>query len=202
MLECFDVPERLRETLALVLDEIEVLRVDRRISQEVKRRVDKNQKEYYLREQIKAIRAELGETEQADADVFLERLEKKTMPDALRETVQKEINRFRELPAGSHEQPQMRNYIECMLDLPWTEETKDDLDLAHARAVLDADHYGLEKVKDRIIEHLAVARLTGKVTGADPLLCRPSGRGQNIRFGIHRPCARPQLRAHEPRRRT
>lgn len=169
MLECFDVPERLRETLALVLDEIEVLRVDRRISQEVKRRVDKNQKEYYLREQIKAIRAELGETEQADADVFLERLEKKAMPDALRETVQKEINRFRELPAGSHEQPQMRNYIECMLDLPWTEETKDDLDLAHARAVLDADHYGLEKVKDRIIEHLAVARLTGKVTGQ--ILC-------------------------------
>ena len=178
VLECFDVLERLRETLTLVLGEIEVLRVDRRISQEVKRRVDKNQKEYYLREQIKAIRAELGETDQAEADLFLERLEKKDMPDALRETVKKEIDRFRELPAGSHEQPQMRNYIECMLDLPWTEQTQDDLDLAHARAVLDADHYGLEKVKDRIVEHLAVARLTGKVTGQILCFVGPPGVGK------------------------
>jgi len=178
VLECFDVLDRLRETLTLVLGEIDVLRVDRRISQEVKRRVDKNQKEYYLREQIKAIRAELGETDQAEADLFLERLEKKDMPDALRETVKKEIDRFRELPAGSHEQPQMRNYIECMLDLPWTEQTQDDLDLAHARAVLDADHYGLEKVKDRIVEHLAVARLTGKVTGQILCFVGPPGVGK------------------------
>ena len=178
VLECFDVPERLRETLTLVLDEIEILRVDRRISQEVKRRVDKNQKEYYLREQMKAIRAELGETDQAEADALLERLEKKDMPEELRETVKKEIDRFRDLPAGSHEQPQMRNYIECMLDLPWTEQTQDDLDLAHARAVLDADHYGLEKVKDRIIEHLAVARLTGKVTGQILCFVGPPGVGK------------------------
>ncbi len=178
VLECFDVPERLRETLTLVLDEIEILRVDRRISQEVKRRVDKNQKEYYLREQMKAIRAELGETDQAEADALLERLEKKDMPEELRETVKKEIDRFRDLPAGSHEQPQMRNYIECMLDLPWMEQTQDDLDLAHARAVLDADHYGLEKVKDRIIEHLAVARLTGKVTGQILCFVGPPGVGK------------------------
>ncbi|MBQ3200534.1 MAG: endopeptidase La [Clostridia bacterium] len=178
VLECFHVPERLRTALSLVLDEIEILRVDRRISQEVKRRVDKNQKEYYLREQIKAIRAELGETEQTEADAFLEKLAAKAMPDELREKLKKEIGRFRELPAGSHEQPQMRNYIECMLDLPWVEESEDNLELAHAREVLDADHYGLEKVKERILEHLAVARLTGKVTGQIICFVGPPGVGK------------------------
>ena len=178
VLECFQVPERLRETLTMVLAEIEILRADRRISQEVKRRVDKNQKEYYLREQIRAIRAELGETEQNDADEFAQRLSQKPMPDALREKLKKEIERYRALPSGSHEQPPLRSYIECMLDLPWEETTKDDLDLVHARAVLDAEHYGLEKVKERIIEHLAVARLTGKVTGQIICFVGPPGVGK------------------------
>lgn len=178
VLEQLDVEERMKYVLATLTTETEILRIDRRIQQEVKQNIDKNQKEYFLREQMKVIRRELGEDEESEADAFMAALEKKKMPDAVRKTLEREINRYRDLPAGSHEMPQMRNYIECMLELPWTEETKDDLDLERAKRILDEDHYGLEKIKQRIVEHIAVARLTGKINGQILCLVGPPGVGK------------------------
>lgn len=178
VLEKLDVEERMKYVLAVVASETEIMRIDRRIQQEVKQSIDKNQKEYFLREQMKVIRRELGEDEESEADTYFAALEKKAMPEAVKKTLEREIGRYRDLPSGSHEMPQMRNYIECMLELPWTEETKDDLDLERARKILDEDHYGLEKVKQRIIEHIAVARLTGKINGQILCLVGPPGVGK------------------------
>ncbi len=178
VLECPDVETRMKLVLGGVLSETEIMKIDRRISAEVKRSVDQNQKEYYLREQIKAIRKELGETEQDEAAQFLERLAQKEMPEDTRKALEREIARYRELPPASHEMPQMRSYIECMLDLPWGGCTVDNLELDHAREILDQDHYGMEKVKKRIIEYMAVARLTGKVNGQILCLVGPPGVGK------------------------
>ncbi len=178
VLDLLDVQMRMKYVLAAVIAETEIMRIDRRIQQEVKQNIDKNQKEYFLREQMKVIRRELGEDEENEADAFLAALGKKNMPEDVKKTLEREINRFRDLPGGSHEAPQMRNYIECMLDLPWTEETHDDLDLERARKILDEDHYGLEKVKQRIVEHIAVARLTGKINGQILCLVGPPGVGK------------------------
>lgn len=177
-LECTRIEDRLKLVLAGIMSETEINRIDKRIAAEVKRSVDKNQKEYYLREQIRAIRKELGETEQDEADAYMEKLKLKPMPQKVKAQLEREIARFRELPPASHEQPQMRNYIECMLELPWLEETRDDLDLEHASEVLDKDHYGMKKVKQRILEHIAVARLTGKVNGQIICFVGPPGVGK------------------------
>lgn len=170
--------ERMKIMLKCFVGEIEILKADRRIATEVKYQVDKNQKDYYLREQIRAIRKELGETAETESDGFRKRLEAKVMPEDIKQKLEREIQRYGDLPAGSHEAPSARNYIECMLDLPWTETSEDCLDLDHARAVLEADHYGMEKVKQRIIEYLAVARLTGKVNGQVICFVGPPGVGK------------------------
>lgn len=170
--------QRMKMMLKCFEGEIEILKADRRIATEVKYQVDKNQKDYYLREQIRAIRKELGETTETESEGFRQRLAAKEMPDNVKEKLEREINRYADLPAGSHEAPSARNYIECMLDLPWTETSEDCLDLDHARAVLEADHYGMEKVKKRIIEYLAVAKLTGKVNGQVICFAGPPGVGK------------------------
>lgn len=177
-LEEDDPVRRLKIALHHLQGEIEILRADRRIAKEVQAQVDKNQKEYYLREQIKAIRKELGDTQASEAETLRERLAAKDMPDEAREKVAREIDRFADLPAGSHEQPPIRNYIECMLALPWREESRDNTGLAHAREVLEADHYGLPKVKQRILEYLAVANLTGKLNGQVLCFVGPPGVGK------------------------
>ena len=107
-----------------------------------------------------------------------DRLNEKDMPQEIRKKVEREIERYGDLPAGSHEQPPLRTYIECMLELPWKEETEDNTDLANAKAVLEADHYGLSKVKERILEYLAVANLTGKVNGQILCFVGPPGVGK------------------------
>ena len=177
-LDALNIEERLKVVLAGVMGEVEIVRIDRSIAEEVKRSMDKSQREYYLHEQMKAIRKELGETDQDEADEYAKRLKEKNMPQNVREKLEREITRFRELPAASHEQPQMRNYIECMLELPWCEETQDNLDIDHAREILDNDHFGLEKVKQRILEHIAVAKLTGKVNGQIICFVGPPGVGK------------------------
>ncbi len=177
-LEEVDPVRRLKMALRHLKGEIEILRADRRIAKEVQTQVDKNQKEYYLREQIKAIRKELGDTQASEADAMRERLADKDMPEDVREKVSREIDRFADLPAGSHEQPPMRNYIECMLDLPWREQSEDSTSLSRAREVLEADHYGLPKVKQRILEYLAVANLTGKLNGQVICFVGPPGVGK------------------------
>ncbi len=144
--------------LNIIERELDLANLSKRIEQSVKEQVDKNQKDYILREQIRAIRKELGETEQQEADEFRSRLSSRDFPPEIKAKLEKEIERFAMLPPGSHEMPSMRTYIDCLLDLPYTEESEDNLDIVNARAILDADHYGLEKVKDRIIEYLAVAK--------------------------------------------
>lgn len=198
LLEEADPAERMELLVLLLSKEIEVMRIDKRISLEVKKQVDKNQKEYYLREQIKAIRHELGEDEQKEADEFKLRMQKKKFPENVSERLKKEIARFSELPAGSHEAPMTRQYIECLLDLPWEEVSDDNVDIKNARKILDEDHFGLEKTKQRIIEHLAVANLTGKLNGQIICLVGPPGVGktsisESIARALNRKFARMSL---------
>ena len=190
--------ERMKWVLRFMGKEIEILRADRRIAKEVQTQLDKNQKEYYLREQIKAIRKELGDTQATEVEAMRERLEKKDMPPEIREKVEREIERYGDLPAGSHEQPPLRTYIECMLELPWKEETEDNTDLANARAVLEADHYGLTKVKERILEFIAVRQLNPDAKGRILCLVGPPGVGKtsvalSVAKAMNRKCARLSL---------
>jgi len=170
--------KRLKQLMSYCSGEVEILRADKRIANEVKYQLDKNQKEYYLREQIRAIRKELGETSETEADMFREKLKAKNMPDKVRDLVEREIQRYSNMPMGSHEMPAARNYIECMLELPWSEESEDNMDLDHAREVLEAEHYGMEKVKERILEYIAVAKLTGKINGQVICFVGPPGVGK------------------------
>ena len=164
--------------LTLIRSEMDVMEMERRIAGKVKAAVEQNQREFVLREQLRAVQSELGDGEEDLAAQYRERMEKKTLPQAVREKLDKEIRRFAALPRGSHEQPMAQAYIECILDLPWTEKTEDNLDLEHARAVLDADHYGMEQVKKRILETLAVQKLTGNPQGQILCLVGPPGVGK------------------------
>ena len=177
-IEIDDQSARCLELLTIMSREEEFAKLTRKIEEDVRTQIEKNQREYFLREQIKVIRKELGEDEQSDADSYRERLKNKSLPDEIRDRISREIDRFSTLPAGSHEAPSSRAFIECMLDLPFTEESEDDLDIEKARNILDRDHYGLEKVKERIIEHLAVAKLTGKVNGQIICFVGPPGVGK------------------------
>ncbi len=152
--------------------------LSKRIEQRVKEQVDKNQKDYILREQIRAIRKELGETEQQEIEEFRARLMERNIPSDIRERLDKEITRFSSLPSGSHEAPSLRTFIECMLDLPYTEMSEDNLDIENAREILSKNHYGLDKVKDRIIEYMAVGKLTGKINGQILCFVGPPGVGK------------------------
>lgn len=178
VLEELNPIDRLKLVLELLTGELEVLRIDRKIAQQVRKQMDKNQKEYYLREQAKAIHKELGDGDESEVDAYRQRLEKKDMPAEVRAKVKKEIDRLAELPAGSHEAPIARTYIECMLDLPWSEATQDNTDIVNAKAILESDHYGMKKVKERILEYLAVARLTGNLNGQIICLVGPPGVGK------------------------
>ncbi|MEN6471491.1 MAG: endopeptidase La [Clostridiaceae bacterium] len=178
ILEELNPVERLKAVLKHVSGEIEIQKIDRRISQEVKKQVDKNQRDFYLREQMKAIRKELSDNDESEADAYRARMEKKEFPAPVRTRLEKEIDRLAEMPGGSHEAPSMRNYIECMLDLPWTERTEDDLNIENARRILNENHFGMEKVKDRIIEHIAVSRLTGELNGQIICFAGPPGVGK------------------------
>ena len=173
-----DQSSRCLNLLTVMSREAEFSKLMKKIDDDVRKAVEKNQRDYFLREQIKAIRKELGEDESSEADEFRERLKNKKLPDEVRERISREIERFSTLPAGSHEMPSMRTFIECVLDLPFSEESSDNLDVENARAILDRDHYGLEKVKERVLEHLAVAQLTGKVNGQIICFVGPPGVGK------------------------
>lgn len=181
--------------LNCITHEQDLIKLTRRIEQSVKKQIDKNQKNYILREQIKAIRKELGETEEQEADAFRQKLESKQFPDDVRSRLKKEIDRFSTLPAGSHEMPSMRTFIECLLDMPYYEMSEDNLDINNAASILDEDHYGLEKVKKRILEYLAVAKLTGKVNGQILCFVGPPGVGKtSISASIARALGRKFVR--------
>lgn len=171
ILETIDVKKRLETLLNLLSDEREVLELERKISQRVKKQMEKTQKEYYLREQMRAIQRELGEKEgrAGEAEELRERLEKSDAPQAVIEKAEKEIARLEKMPPTSAEGSVIRTYVEWLLDLPWTDETDDQLNIEHAEKVLDEDHYGLEKAKERVLEYLAVQQMVKKLKG--PILC-------------------------------
>ena len=178
LLEENDVEARALGVLRLIGGEIEILEINERIAEKVKSALENNQKEFILREQLKAIREEIGGEEGDEVAAYRKRAAEKAMPDAVRAALYKQIDRFSELPDSSHEAPMTQAYIELILDLPWTEETQDDLDLIHARAVLDRDHYGMDRIKQRITESLAVQRLTNDPQGQILCLVGPPGVGK------------------------
>ena len=179
LLECDSLTELYEKELSLLLREMEVYRVKKEFQMKVKAAVDQNQKEYILREQMKVIREELGEDNSvSDADEWKKQLKELKADKEIKERILKEINRFQSMPAGSQDANVLRTYLETVLELPWNKVTKDNNDLKHAEKVLNEDHYGLEQVKERVLEYLAVRILTKK--GSSPIICLigPPGTGK------------------------
>ena len=173
------IEERYEVLMELLLSEINIISIKKDFQEKVKQRVDKNQKEYLLREQMKVIREELGEDNtESDADQFLQALKKIKAKKDVKEKIKKEIDRFKNISTNSSESAVARGYIETLLELPWDKASKDNKDLKNAAKVLDDDHYGLEKVKERMLEFLAVRNLTSK--GESPIICLvgPPGTGK------------------------
>jgi ATP-dependent Lon protease len=171
LLEQLDVAKRLRRLSEILARELEVVQLGTKIQSQVESEIDKGQREFYLREQLKAIQQELGEGDEQQAEIneLRERIEQANLPEAARKQADRELGRLERLPPAAAEYGVIRTYLEWLVELPWDKETEDDLDLAHAREVLDADHYDLELVKDRILEYLAVRRLNPESPG--PILC-------------------------------
>ena len=175
ILEEFDEAQRLEKLCGMLIRETELAEIEKQVQSRLKKQIDKNQKDYYLREQIRAIQEELGEGEAAETDDLRRRLAETPLNDEAREKAAKELDRMARMAPGTPEISVSRTYIEWILDLPWGKYTKDNLDLKRARRILDADHYAMEKVKERVIEYLAVRRMKEMNTkdGAlkGPILC-------------------------------
>lgn len=171
IVETLNVQARLEKLLSLIHNEKEVLELEKKINSRVKKQMEKTQKEYYLREQMKAIQKELGEKEgrMGEVEELREKLTNLKAPEEIKEKIDKEIDRLEKIPTSSAEGGVVRNYIDWLLDLPWLHETEDDLSLEKAEKVLNEDHYGLEKVKERVLEYLAVQQIVKKMKG--PILC-------------------------------
>ncbi len=179
ILDAVSMTERYEVLMALLLKEIEITAIKNDFQAKVKAHVDKNQKEYLLREQMKVIREELGEDNtESDADHFTEALGKIKADKEVKEKIKKEIDRFKNISSSSSESAVARGYIETLLELPWNKTSRDNKDLKNAEQILNADHYGLEKVKERMLEFLAVRNLTSK--GESPIICLvgPPGTGK------------------------
>ena len=168
ILESDNVTERLRMLEKCLNDELEIMRLGRKINAAVRQSIDKNQREYYLREQLKAIHAELGD-DMEERDALTEKLKAKGMPAEVEEKALKEVAKMDKMPSSSPEYTVIRNYLDWLVDLPWKEQTEDTADLKDAVKILNEDHYGLEKIKERITEYLAVLKLTGTLNA--PILC-------------------------------
>lgn len=179
LIEAVDLVDRYEKLMVMITEEIEILRIKRDLQAKVKEKVDKNQKDYILREQLKVIREELGESSAAsDAENFMEAVEKLKAKKEVKEKIRNEINRYKNMPSNSSESAVVRGYIETLLALPWDEISKDNMDINHAERILNEDHYGLTKVKERILEFLSVRTLTKK--GDSPIICLvgPPGTGK------------------------
>ena len=180
LLECFSVPKRFKELSKILANEIEISKIREEYREKVKDTVEKNQKDYFLREQMKVIRDELGDSvdPQEDEDKYYEKLAQLECSEEIYDKIKEEIKRLKSLASSSSEYAVARGYVETLLDLPWDRMSIDNMDLSNAAKVLDEDHYGLEKVKERILEFLAVRSLTGK--GESPIICLvgPPGTGK------------------------
>jgi len=171
LLEEADVGKRLRRLSEILTRELEVVRLGTKIQSQVESEIDKGQREFFLRQQMKAIQDELGEGDEGQAELaeLRERIEQAGLPEEAAKQAERELGRLEKLPAAAAEYGVIRTYLEWLTELPWSNETEDNLDIAHAREVLDEDHYDLEKVKDRILEYLAVRKLNPDSPG--PILC-------------------------------
>jgi ATP-dependent Lon protease len=171
LLEQVDVAARLRKLSQILARELEVVQLGSQIQSQVQSEVDKGQREFFLRQQMKAIQDELGEgdEQQAEANELRQRVEEAELPEHALKAAERELSRLEKLPPAAAEHGVIRSYLEWLVELPWSKRTEDNLDIAHARDVLDADHYDLEKVKDRILEYLAVRKL--KPDSPGPILC-------------------------------
>lgn len=171
LLELADVKERMHKLHTFLCKELEIAELEKNITQEVRKQIEKNQREYYLREQIKVINKELGEGDerQAEVDEYKKQMEGRDLPSEVADKINKELDRLYKMPPMMAESGVIRNYVETLLALPWGIYGKDNFDLKHAEKVLNKDHYGLEKVKERILEYLAVRALTK--SGKGPILC-------------------------------
>ncbi len=180
VLEALDVKERLEKALRILTQQLEILELGHKIQIQVRDQMDKTQKEFFLREQLKAIKKELGEGKEGadEIDELRERLKAKNLPEQALKEAEQELERLAKMHPASAEYTVARTYIDWILELPWNEETEDDLDLEKAQKILDEDHYNLEKVKNRIVEYLAVRKLKPDVKG--PILCfaGPPGTGK------------------------
>lgn len=177
-LEASSEEEQYEVIVANLVNEVEISRIRREFQEKVKQSIDQNQKEYILREQMKVIREELGEDSLSDADEYEKQLQNLKADKEVKEKLQKEIERFKGMPGGSQEANVLRTYIETLLELPWNKMSRDNNNLKHAEEILEEDHYGLEKVKERVLEYLAVRILTKK--GTSPIICLvgPPGTGK------------------------
>uniref|UniRef100_UPI000590048F LON peptidase substrate-binding domain-containing protein n=1 Tax=Clostridium polynesiense TaxID=1325933 RepID=UPI000590048F len=171
LLEALQVEERIEKLLVILLREMEILKVDKKIGSKVKRKIDKVQREYYLREQLKAIQEELGEEDEDQKELknYRTRINKAKLPKEVKERALYELERLKSSGAYSAEGGIIKTYLDWLIELPWNKETKDNLDIKKAREVLEADHYGLKDVKDRIIEYLSVRKVSNSLKS--PILC-------------------------------
>ena len=171
LLEAIDIKERLEKLCEILAREMEILELEKKIAGRVRKQMEKTQKEYYLREQLKAIQKELGEKDDKSTEIaeYREKLEKGNYPEEIKDKIKKEISRLEKMPNMAAETSVVRTYIECLLSLPWGVYTEDNLDINHAEDILNADHFGLDKVKERILEYLSIRKLTDSIKG--PILC-------------------------------
>jgi ATP-dependent Lon protease len=180
ILSQIDPVERLKITIAILKSEIELSIIKKDIQGQVKEKIDKNQKEYFLREQMKVIQNELGDKYGIAEEVenYLNKLKKLKASKEVKNKLEKEIERIKKIPSGSSEGVVVRNYIECLLELPWNKKTKESTDIIKAEEILNTDHYGLKKVKERVLEHLAVRKLSSKTDSPIICLVGPPGTGK------------------------
>ena len=180
ILEEFDIAKRLELLYKILLEEIDILKIEKKITLRVKKQMNKVQKEYYLREQLKAIQKELGEDEDvsSEAEEYREKLRKIKAPKETKEKIEKEIDKFSRTSPASPDSSVTRTYLDTLFSLPWNKETREKIDLKNAREILDNEHYGLDKVKDRILEYLAIRKLSKSLKGPIVCLVGPPGVGK------------------------
>lgn len=171
LLNTFSVPQRMEKLITILVRETQILEIDNEINRKVKENIEQNQKEYFLREQMKIIQEELGDKDGIGLEIkeYKERLRKVGAPEEVIQKCEQELDRMQKMPYGNPEANVIRNYVGWICDLPWNQSTEDRLDLMEAKKILNRDHYGLEKIKERILEYLAVKKMTGSLSG--PILC-------------------------------
>ncbi len=193
----FDVYSRIERLIVAIQNQLEVLRLERQIAQRVKERIDKNQREYYLREQLRVIQDELGDSDgiKAEVEEYTKNINKLKTTKETREKLLKEVDRFAKMPPSSSESSVVRNYLDTVLEMPWNKQSKESFDIIKAEEILDEDHYGLEKVKERVLEYLAVRQMTKGKNGTILCFVGPPGVGKtSVAKSIARSLGRKYVR--------